>query len=150
MDKSRFCTLVVARLSSSYLRPSCVPALFSSSIGIVQKVFSEKASAMRQKCVKMGLVLLGKSIEFFRGRPRGGDNFTSLFQAFQTLYSKRQKHPLSPYELQPRRGHPAKHCFIGKRGTFQNASKFRQKCVKNQECAYYVHCKDKWFYKGRL
>ena len=31
--------------------------------GIVQKVFSEKASAiarMRQKCVKMGLLLLGK------------------------------------------------------------------------------------------
>ena len=34
-----------------------------SIIGIVQKVFSEKASAiarMRQKCVRMGLVLLGK------------------------------------------------------------------------------------------
>ena len=32
-------------------------------VGIVQKVFSEKASAiarMRQKCVRMGLVLLGK------------------------------------------------------------------------------------------
>ena len=34
-------------------------------------------------------------IEFFRGRPRGGDNFTSLFQVLQTLYSKRQKHPFS-------------------------------------------------------
>ena len=35
----------------------------SGYFGIVQKVFSEKASAiarMRQKCVKMGLVLLGK------------------------------------------------------------------------------------------
>ena len=35
-------------------------------------------------------------VEFFRGRPRGGDNFTSLFQVLQTLYSKRQKHPFSP------------------------------------------------------
>ena len=31
-------------------------------------------------------------IEFFRGCPRGGDNFASLFQVLQTLYSKRQKH----------------------------------------------------------
>ena len=38
-------------------------AISGLCIGIVQKVFSEKASAiarMRQKCVKMGLVLLGK------------------------------------------------------------------------------------------
>ena len=32
-------------------------------------------------------------IEFFRGRPRAGDNFTSLFQVLPTLDSKRQKHP---------------------------------------------------------
>ena len=37
-----------------------------------------------------------KFIEFFRGRPRGGDNFTSIFQVLQTLYSKRQNHPLLP------------------------------------------------------
>ena len=35
-------------------------------------------------------------LEFFRGRPRGGDNFTSLFQVLQTLYSKRQKRPFLP------------------------------------------------------
>ena len=51
-------------------------------------------------------------MEFFRGRPRGGDNFTSLFQVLQTLYSKRQKHPFLPYELRPCRGHPVKHRLI--------------------------------------
>ena len=50
-------------------------------------------------------------IELSRGGPRGGDNFTSLFHVLQTLYSKRQKHPVWPWELQPRRGHPVKHCF---------------------------------------
>ena len=30
-------------------------------------------------------------IEFFRGSPRNGDNFASLFQVLQTLLSKRQK-----------------------------------------------------------
>ena len=40
--------------------------------------------------------LSGNVIEFFSCRPRGGDNFTSLFQTLHTLYSKRQKHPFSP------------------------------------------------------
>ena len=35
-------------------------------------------------------------IEFFRGRPQGGDNFNSLCQVLQTFYSKRQKHPFLP------------------------------------------------------
>ena len=35
-------------------------------------------------------------IEFFRGHPRAGDNFTSLLQVLQTLYTKRQKHPCLP------------------------------------------------------
>ena len=39
-------------------------------------------------------------MEFFRGRPRGGDNFTSLCQVLQTLYSLR---------VAARRGHPVKH-----------------------------------------
>ena len=55
--------------------------------GIVQKVFSEKASAIartRQKCVRNALKM----------RQNGS-------------------------------------CFIGKRGTFQNASEMRQNCVKN-------------------
>ena len=39
-------------------------------------------------------------IEFFRGRPRGGDNFTSLLQVLQSLYSKRQKHPLISLDAQ--------------------------------------------------
>ena len=46
------------------------------------------------------------------GALEGGDNFTSLFQVLQSLYSKYQKHPFLPYELQPRRGHPVKHCLI--------------------------------------
>ena len=44
---------------------------------------------------KEGVASRGSFIEFFRGRPREGDNFTSLFQVLQTLYSKRQKHPFS-------------------------------------------------------
>ena len=48
---------------------------------------------------------LSRIVKFFRGRRR--DSFTSL-QVLQTLHSKRQKHPFSPYELQPRRGHPVK------------------------------------------
>ena len=58
-----------------------------TNLGIVQKVFSEKASAiarMRQKCVK---------------------NASQMRQNTS--------------------------CFIGKRGTFQNASEIRQKCIKN-------------------
>ena len=71
-------------------------------IGIVQKVFSEKASAiarmrqkcvrnaskMRQKCVKMGLVLLGKKSEIrqncvqnaskMRGTPLGENTFWTI------------------------------------------------------------------------
>ena len=39
---------------------------------------------------------VSKIIEFFRGRPRRGDNFMSLFLVLQTLYSKRQKHPFWP------------------------------------------------------
>ena len=35
-------------------------------------------------------------IEFFRGRFRRGDNFMPLVEVFQTLYSKRQKHPFLP------------------------------------------------------
>ena len=35
-------------------------------------------------------------IEFFMGRPRRGDNFTSLVKVLQTLYSKRQKHLFLP------------------------------------------------------
>ena len=35
-------------------------------------------------------------IEFFRGRPRWGDNLTALFQVFQTLLPKRQKYPFLP------------------------------------------------------
>ena len=56
-------------------------------VGIVQKVFSEKASAiarMRQKCVRNASKM----------RQNGS-------------------------------------CFIGKRGTFQNAADMRQNCVKN-------------------
>ena len=58
--------------------------------------------------------------------PGGGDNFhfakcsrpfiqsvkstlSSLCQVLQTLYSRCQKHPFLPSELQPRRGHPVKH-----------------------------------------
>ena len=44
-------------------------------------------------------------IEFLRGCPRRGDNFISLLQVLQTLYSKRQKTPFFlPKELQPRQG----------------------------------------------
>ena len=60
---------------------------FTLSLGIVQKVFSEKASAiarMRQKCVR---------------------NASKM--------------------------HQNESCFIGKRGTFQNASEMRQNCIKN-------------------
>ena len=35
-------------------------------------------------------------IELFRGRPLGGDNFTSLFQVLQTLLSKRQEYLVRP------------------------------------------------------
>ena len=31
-------------------------------------------------------------IEFFRGRPRGDDDFYFIFQALQTLFSMRQKY----------------------------------------------------------
>ena len=44
-----------------------------------------------------------KIIEFFRGRPRRGRQLYFTFQVLQTLYSKRQKHPFSPSDLQPRR-----------------------------------------------
>ena len=61
--------------------------ILGEMIGIVQKVFSEKASAiarMRQKCVR----------DASKMRQNGS-------------------------------------CFVGKRGTFQNASEMRQNCVKN-------------------
>ena len=45
-------------------------------------------------------------IEFFRGRPRGGDNFTSHFQVLQTLYSKRQKQPFLPLRVATPSGAP--------------------------------------------
>ena len=51
--------------------------------------------------------------EFFRGGPRGGDNFASLLQVLQTPNSKRQKHPFKPQGLQPLRGHPVKHRLTG-------------------------------------
>ena len=61
-------------------------------------------------------------IGLFRGRPRGGDNFT--FQVLQNLFSKRQKHPFSPEELQPRRGHPVKHPLISSTNKALRSSQF--------------------------
>ena len=43
-----------------------------------------------------------------QGAPPRGRQLYFTFQVLQTLCSKRQKHPLSPQDLQPRRGHPVK------------------------------------------
>ena len=61
-------------------------------------------------------------IESFRGRPRGGDNFTSLFQVLKTRYSELQKHPFRHPVV--RRGHPVNHrlTFVNPRNILQTPS----------------------------
>ena len=47
-----------------------------------------------------------KNHRALQGGPRGGDKFTSLFQALQSLYSKRQKHPFLPSRVVTPSGAP--------------------------------------------
>ena len=69
-------------------------------------------------------------IEFFRARPRRGDNFTSLCQVLQTLCSKRHRHPFLLEQLQPRRGHSVKHSLTKRTNT---QAYWAQQCMWNSE-----------------
>ena len=90
---------------------------FVAKFGIVQKVFSEKASAiarMRQKCVKMGLVLLGEK----RNVPKcvknarntfGGRTPFGRYRKITTIAGNRAQlwtSTLSPHLLSPHFGFP--------------------------------------------
>ena len=59
-------------------------------------------------CEEM-LYFRGESHRVLQGAPPRGRQLYFTFQVLQTLYSKHQKHPFLPLELQPRRGHPVKH-----------------------------------------
>ena len=64
-----------------------------------------------QKCPRKGPVNWSRfiSIEFFRGRPRGGDNFTSPSKCSRPFTQSFKSTPSYLKSCHPRRVHPVKH-----------------------------------------
>ena len=103
------------------LRKNCLASLFkevrvfkvTSTHGPWPCLLPRRSCEDLSKCAEIQIVLdFCLDHRVLQGAPPRGRQLCFTFQVLPTLYSKRQKHPFSPEELQPRRGHPVKHHLI--------------------------------------